>query len=154
MTTVVDRILIDTNVLVYASLRHSAFHAEAVQAIHSQILAGTELWVSRQILREYIAVLTRPGTTTLSSPAMSAASDVAAFQQMLHVADETSAVTANLLALVKLVPAGGKQIHDANLVAAMQTYKIPRLLTHNVSDFARFRSLITIVPLISRPSIA
>ena len=53
VTTAAERVLIDTNVLVYASLRRSAFYPEAVQAIHTEIQTGAELWVSRQILREY-----------------------------------------------------------------------------------------------------
>ena len=38
-------------------------------------------------------------------------------------------------------------LHDANIVATMQVYDIKRLLTHNMRDFARFSSLITILPL-------
>lgn len=33
---------------------------------------------------------------------------------------------------------GGKQIHDANIVAVMQEYGIKRLLTHNLDDFKRY----------------
>lgn len=151
MTTGADRILVDTNVLVYASLRTSPWHPNAIQALHSQLQAGAELWVSRQILREYLAVLTRPGATTLASPANTGAADVTAFERMFHVADDTSEVTGKLLALVQSVPMGGKQIHDANLVATMQAFGIPRLLTHNVADFTRFGSLIAVVGIASTP---
>jgi predicted nucleic acid-binding protein len=68
VTTAANRILVDTNVLMYASLRSSAWHAQAVQAVHTEIMTGAELWVSRQILREYLTVLTRPGMTTLATP--------------------------------------------------------------------------------------
>jgi predicted nucleic acid-binding protein len=115
------------------------------------IQAGAELWVSRQILREYLAVLTRPGTTTLASPAATAVADIAAFVRMFRVADDTGDVTTKLLALVQSVPMGGKQIHDANLVATMQAYGIPRLLTHNVADLKRFGALITVVPIVPTP---
>ena len=40
---------------------------------------------------------------------------------------------------------GGKQIHDANIVATMLAYNIPCLLTHNVKDFKRFEGIIEIV---------
>jgi len=33
---------------------------------------------------------------------------------------------------------GGKQVHDTNIVATMQAYGIPALLTHNTKDFERF----------------
>ena len=43
---------------------------------------------------------------------------------------------------------GGKQIHDANVVATMLASGIPALLTHNVSDFDRFRNLIQVISLV------
>jgi predicted nucleic acid-binding protein len=52
-----------------------------------------------------------------------------------------------LLALSGQVNIGGKQVHDANIVATMQVYGIRQLLTHNTSDFVRFSSFITRVPL-------
>jgi predicted nucleic acid-binding protein len=151
VTTGADRLLVDTNVLVYASLRNSPWHAHAIQSLHTELQDGTELWVSRQILREYLAVLTRPGTTTLASPTAAAVADVAAFVRMFHVADDTNDVTTRLLALVQSVAVAGKQIHDANLVATMQVYGIPRLLTHNVADLTRFGAWITVVPLVAAP---
>ena len=45
---------------------------------------------------------------------------------------------------VKIV---GKQVHDANIVATMQAYQIPYLLTANIGDFNRFSTLITLLPL-------
>ena len=45
------------------------------------------------------------------------------------------------------IPSGGKQVHDANIVATMLVYGIPQLFTHNTSDFARFSGLITVLPL-------
>lgn len=40
------------------------------------------------------------------------------------------------------------QVHDANIVATMLAYGIPRLLTHNVDDFKRFAHLIAVLPLV------
>ena len=53
-----------------------------------------------------------------------------------------------LLELLKDVPTFGKQVHDANIVAAMLTYRVSTLLTHNTADFARFTALIRILPLV------
>lgn len=147
MITAADAVMIDTNVLVYASLHNSMWHSHAIQALHNELQSGAQLWVSRQILREYLAVLTRPGATTLTSASAVAAADVAAFEQMFNVANDTSDVTAKLLALLQSVAMSGRQVHDANIVATMQAYGIPRLLTHNVSDFKRFKNWITVVPI-------
>jgi predicted nucleic acid-binding protein len=65
-----------------------------------------------------------------------------------HVAEEGPAVTANLLTLLSSIPIAGKHVHDANVVATMQAHGIPRLLTHNTVDFARFARLITVLPLV------
>ena len=40
---------------------------------------------------------------------------------------------------------GGKQVHDANIVATMLTHGETRLLTFNGADFHRFGSLIDLV---------
>src|SRR2546427_465439 len=82
-----------------------------------------------------------------TSAATALAADVRHFEQRFHVADETSAVTERLLSLLQDFPIGGKQVHDANIVATMQTYGIQRLLTANVADFARFGQLIAVIPL-------
>ncbi len=66
---------------------------------------------------------------------------------ILMVADETIDVTNQLLLLMDTYPIGGKQIHDANIVATMQIYKITTLFTLNDVDFNRFQSLITIMTL-------
>jgi len=39
---------------------------------------------------------------------------------------------------------GGKQVHDANIVATMQAYGIPALLTHNIKDFEQFGEVVRI----------
>ncbi|BAY37984.1 hypothetical protein NIES2111_23270 [Nostoc sp. NIES-2111] len=56
-------------------------------------------------------------------------------------------VTERLLTLMAEIPSGAKQVHDANIVATMLVYGIPKLLTHNTTDFARFSELITVLPL-------
>jgi len=64
------------------------------------------------------------------------------------IVDEISIVTQNLYKLIEKHNLSGKKIHDANIVATMQTYNIRKLLTNNVKDFERFTEVIEIVPLI------
>jgi hypothetical protein len=61
-----------------------------------------------------------------------------------EVADDTAAVTGQLLELMGNYPIGGKQVHDANIVATMLVYDIPCLLTHNAKDFGRFGDMVTV----------
>ncbi len=62
-------------------------------------------------------------------------------------AEDGPLVTSNLLGLLTTFSIGGKQIHDASIVATMQFQGLRRILTDNVADFKRFQSLITVIPL-------
>lgn len=74
--------------------------------------------------------------------------DVQSFQTQFLLAEDGPAVTGHLLNLLGSIPCAGKQVHDANIVATMLTYSIPKLLTHNVADFTRFAALISVIPLV------
>ncbi len=73
--------------------------------------------------------------------------DVAALLARFPVVDDSSSVTAALMTILAVVPCGGKQVYDANIVATMTSGSIRRLLTHNVGDFRRFPPWIEIIPL-------
>lgn len=142
-----EAIFIDTSVLVYASVVEAPLHLVALGEIQRIEQAGVELWLSRQVLREYLAVLSRPQTYTTPVSASILVSQVQAFEKRFRIAEDGPEVTARLLDLMEQVPIGGKQIHDANIVATMQVFGIHHLLTHNVSDFARFTHLVTVLSL-------
>ena len=63
-----NSVFLDTNILVYASVPESPLHLVAINAIQSYEQSGTQLWVSRQVLREYLATLTRPQLYTQPIP--------------------------------------------------------------------------------------
>jgi predicted nucleic acid-binding protein len=149
MTTgVANPVFVDTNILVYANLTSAPFHADARRSITALQSTGIDLWVNRQVLREYLAVVTHQ---TFASPlsVTQAVSDIHLIEWQFMIADETSTVTTRLLTLLQTIPLGGKQVHDANIVTTMLVYGIDRLLTHNVADFKRFAHLITVIPLIT-----
>jgi predicted nucleic acid-binding protein len=50
-----------------------------------------------------------------------------------------------LFDMLPRVAAGGKQIHDANLVATMRAHRVRHLMTFNVDDFRRYAGIIDIV---------
>ncbi|MGH2351783.1 MAG: type II toxin-antitoxin system VapC family toxin [Chloroflexota bacterium] len=137
----------DTNILVYATVPEAPRHQEAAEAIERLDAAGLELWISRQVLREFLATLTRPQTFGEPPPLAHVIAAVQSFESQFHVADEDASVTQQLTALIQQVTVGGKQIHDANIVATMQVHGVTHLLTANPTDFRRFAHLITVVPL-------
>ncbi|HTB45835.1 MAG TPA: hypothetical protein VK741_19595 [Acetobacteraceae bacterium] len=73
-----------------------------------------------------------------------AIADVRRFQSSFEVAEEGPAVLEQLLRLLAAYPRAGKQVHDANLVAAMLVHDIRCLLTFNGADFRRFAGAIEI----------
>ena len=151
MTGAGERIFIDTNVLVYASEARAPFHGPAVAALRELHAARIEAWISRQIIREYLAILSRPQSFTSPQPASVLIASVRQLQGQYLVAEDGPEVTESLLQLMGRVPVAGKQIHDANIVATMLVHSIPRLLTQNRADFARFSPMIAVESLAGSP---
>lgn len=144
MATMDDNALfVDTNVLVYANVIETPFHEQALAAINTAYQANRIIWISRQVIREYLVTMTRPQTFE-NLPRATVLEQIGQFTKHFEVADDTSAVTERLLQLLSDHKLGGKQVHDANIVATMQAYAIPALLTHNVKDFDRFGEIVRI----------
>ena len=57
---VAEAVFVDTNVLVYADLPSSDQHAAAVDALRWLQESKRPLWISSQVLREYLSAITRP----------------------------------------------------------------------------------------------
>ncbi len=55
-TTAASPMFLDTNVLVYAGVTSAPLHAAALHPIQGREQAGVTLWISRQVIREYLAV--------------------------------------------------------------------------------------------------
>ena len=54
-TMAAEPAFVDTNVLVTSTQRQSSFHARAVAMLEPAKKDRKELWISRQVLREYLA---------------------------------------------------------------------------------------------------
>jgi predicted nucleic acid-binding protein len=146
--TKVSKVFVDTNILIRALTTNAPLHKEADALIKQSQEQAAELWISRQVLREYIVQSTRPQTYQSALPVEQLLKHVETIETLFKIADDTAEVTARLLALLKDYSTGGKQVHDANIVATMLANDIDILLTHNVDDFRRFESVISIIPLV------
>jgi predicted nucleic acid-binding protein len=142
MTNAAEPLFVDTNVLVYASWALAPLHAHARSVLADYRSRGASLYISRQIIREWITTLNRPRT---GLALVDLIAEAKIFDAHFTILDETAATTATLLAL--LPQASGARAHDVNIVATMQVGGIHRLLTNNPSDFAAFSPLITVLPL-------
>ena len=148
MKTVVSKLFVDTNILVYAINTTSKWHKLARAALEDATNTGSELVISPQVLREYLTAATRPPPSGAGVALTSALSDYRQFRSQFTVLHDNSSTLDALDSLLKTTSAIGRQIYDANIVATMQAYGVKHLLTHNVADFARFAGVITVIPLV------
>jgi len=135
-----DSVFLDTNILVYLANEDSPYHSKVLGRF-KELLDDSELWVSRQVLREYAVVMTRADIIERPLSPREAALDMGKWESLFHVADETEEVTEILKGLVERYKLRGKIIHDANIVATMMANSIAKLFTLNVGDFKRFSEL-------------
>ena len=96
-----------------------------------------------------LATLSRPQAFSLPQPRKVLAEDVRKLQGMFLIAEDGPAVTQRLLDLLEAHPIGGKQIHDANIVATMLARGIHTILTNNADDYARYSRIVDVLSLAS-----
>jgi predicted nucleic acid-binding protein len=142
------KMFFDTNILVYLIDQEAAFHEQARQAF-GRFGRTHELWISRQVLREYAVVMSREDLLEQPSGVEEIAADLSRWQRIFRVADETSSVTQQFIELMRHHGLRGKRLHDLNIVATMLAYGIEEILTNNVGDFDTFDE-ITVHGLVSR----
>ena len=121
-----DPAFVDTNALVYANQRRAKDHERAVACLESLAREGAALWISRQILREYVAAVTRPQGDTAALPMVLAVQRVQNFASQFEIAEDGPEVHRVWLGLLQQVPISGKQVHDANFVATMLAHGVTR----------------------------
>ena len=136
---------VDTNVLVNSRVLEAPQHAIARMHLERAFSDDEPLTINRQIIREYLAVVTRPRNWPVPITYEEALEDVSRLLSTYEVLEDGPVVTDRLLELCRSVPAGGKQIHDANIVATMLAYGERRLLMLNAADFRRYADRIELV---------
>ena len=136
---------IDTNVLVYARILDSPHHHAARTCLAQAFQNFEPLRISRQVVREYISIMTRPQTWAVLITRDTVLEDVNRLIIAFEILEDGPVVTDSLMTLCSEVEVGGKQIHDANIVATMLARGERRLLTFNTSDFRRYGNRIELV---------
>ena len=129
---------VDTNVLVYARVLEAPNHDLARELLGRALASDDPAQLSRQVLREYLAVMTRPQTWPVSLTREEVIQDVERLAATLQVLEDGPLITEALVALCRDVPVAGRQIHDANIVATMLVHGVQQLATFNVADFRRY----------------
>jgi len=141
-------VLVDTNVLLSVTAPLRTLHRSALTVLNDWPNQGFILATSTQVLREYLAVATRPVEANgLGLGAGDALANVKAFRGRLRLLVDTEPSWDRLQALVATYGCLGKQIHDANVVATALSSGVTKLVTANIGHFTRFATEIEIIDL-------
>jgi predicted nucleic acid-binding protein len=145
-------VLVDTNVLLSATAPLRPLHRAALAVLNDWPNRGILLTSSSQVLREYLAVATRPVEANgLGLAVGDALANAAAFRGRFRLLVESEPAWDRLQALIATYGCKGKQVHDANLAALALASGVTRLVTANVGDFTRFAAELEVIDLAALP---
>jgi predicted nucleic acid-binding protein len=134
-----NKVLVDTNVLIYAKDESSKFNKAAME-----ILTGEdELFLTSKNLTEYFSVVTK-GDKPLLTPE-EAWKDIEEFASIATVLNPSSDSYMKLRELVNNYNPKGLKIHDNEIAAISLSNGINRIATFNVVDFERIPDLIFVL---------
>ena len=134
-----DVVFVDTNVLLTATDVSRPHHESARRLIAESAGRGLHLALNGQVLREYLAVATRPVEANgLGLATDDAVANTMAFLRHTAMYEENASTASRLRQLAMDHQLRGKRIHDANIAATMTVNGIRSLVTDNLKDFAAF----------------
>ena len=143
-------VVVDTNVLLAATDRSRDSYSAASQLISED---ERRLAITPQIVREYLAVATRPlEVNGFGLAGEDAGANVEQFLDDMELLSEDAATTRLLLELIGQASAAGKQVHDANVVTVALAHGAAAIITDNARHFARFAELVTVENLGAAPA--
>ncbi|MGD9856737.1 MAG: type II toxin-antitoxin system VapC family toxin [Planctomycetaceae bacterium] len=141
------RILIDTNILLRCVEPLHAQHLTSTNAVSVLRKDDHDLAIVPQGLYEFWSVATRPlGGNGPGLSVSDAQSELTALKRLFRLLRDERAVYAEWEHLVTTHDVKGKKAHDARLVAAMHRHAMTHVLSFNVGDFARYSSVIPLLP--------
>ena len=139
--------LSDTNLLLRMADPTSEQHAVATKALARLLGRGDEVYLTPQNFIEFWAMATRPVEANgFGWTSERTSKEVTDLQQRFPLLPDSPEVFTHWLDLVERLPVHGKRVHDARLVAVLQTHAVEHLVTFNTADFAAFSFLSLIDP--------
>jgi predicted nucleic acid-binding protein len=146
--------LIDSNILIRWVKPDDRDYPLVNAAVDRLIDQGCTLLYTSQNLAEFWNTCTRPVEQNgygLSIEETDARASV--IESTLDLLPDGDAIHLEWRRLVVTFRVSGAKVHDARLVAAMHVHGVPRILTFNERDFARYTSVEALHPkaLLDRP---
>jgi predicted nucleic acid-binding protein len=144
---ITGRVLVDTNVLIYATLAADPRHARARQVLALRHRREVGLFVSVQNLAEMYPNLTGPKNQPPDSPEL-ARSKIQSLARLRGIIVLPLTLETTHLALDLCVAAGvtRQSYFDRQLAALMIRESIPVIITENVKDFTGVEGITAINP--------
>ena len=142
----IDRCMVDTNILVYATIDEAPKCEEARQWMERLQKDGVQLCATPQIYREYLVVLTRGSVFERRFSSDEALAALDGIRPAFRTFPPTGETFEECTSLIRRHAVRGKQVHDANIVAVMRTYDLKGLATYNQDDFRRFDDVLLLDP--------
>jgi len=141
------RVLVDTNVLIYATLAGDARHERSRELLALRHRENVEMFVSVQNLAEMFSNLTGPKNQPPDSPIMAREKicSVASLRGLI-VLPLTLAAVSHALDLCVEGNVTRQSYFDRQLAALMLLEEIPTILTENVKDFLDIKGITPIDP--------
>jgi predicted nucleic acid-binding protein len=139
--------LVDSNVLIYATLADDRRYPVALQVLERRRLPGCRMFFSAQNLAEMFPTLTGPRTQPTDSPAVARTKilSVAALHPCT-VLPVTRQVVELALELCERHGISKQRYFDMQLVATMLLAGIPEIVTENTADFDGIPSIRAVNP--------
>ena len=146
-------IAIDSNILVYAHRKDSAWHAPAVERVRA-LAEGREPWaIPWPCVCEFLAIVTHPRIYSPPSSLKQAVVQVNAWLESpsLVLLSESTEHWAELRATLDASRVTGARVHDARVASLCTAHGVRELWTAD-RDFSRFAALRTRNPLVDGKS--
>jgi predicted nucleic acid-binding protein len=147
LAEVTGRVLVDTNVLIYATVSGDPRHNRAKEVLALRQEPGVELFISVQNLAEMYPNLTGPKNQPPDSPAL-ARDKIRALSRLRGLTVLPMTIETVQSALDLCVEGGviRQAYFDCQLVALMLREHIPVILTENTKDFANIPGITSLNP--------
>lgn len=142
------RVFLDTGILLRFLDRSDAAHQDVRSAVRALRQQGQSLVTGLQNLAEFWNVCTRPpgSRSGLGLSIEETSRRLRIIERGVSLVHETAATATTWKSLVESYRVIGVKVHDAKIVALMQSNALTDVLTLNESDFARYSGLTILTP--------
>src|SRR5215510_5270405 len=139
--------LVDTNILIRFLLPNDPAYQSVRRAVTTLKTRRERVVTTSQNMIEFWRVCTRPTNQNgLGLTVVATEHRIRLLERHFPVLRDESTAYTRWKSLVSAYGVMGKKVHDARIVASMMVHGVPRILTSNVNDFARYNEITAVAP--------